>query len=106
MTGYTSSSLTDKDFASILQLLQKAIAPHTKEQQAPIWYFTQPSVPRRKPVGELQQTARSMGINGEAYNSVSEAYHAALHAANRNDLILITGSIFLVADALAMFPLK
>jgi dihydrofolate synthase/folylpolyglutamate synthase len=90
--------VNDKDFRHILQLLNSQLS--TLNSQL-IWYFSQPSVPRGLPVADLQKTAAEMGIKGDAYPNVRDAIAAARAAANKDDLVLVTGSIFLVADALA-----
>ena len=64
-------------------------------------YFTQPSVPRRLPVADLAAAAHELGIEGPAFDNVKEAIAAARAAADPQDLVLVTGSIFLVADALS-----
>jgi hypothetical protein len=64
-------------------------------------YFTQPSVPRRLPVADLAAAAHEMGIDGPTFDNVKEAIAAARAAADKDDFVLVTGSIFLVADALA-----
>ena len=89
--------VNDKDFRHILQLLKECCS----DTSEPTWYFTQPSVPRGLPVGDLQATAHELGIEGEAYPDVRQAIAAARAAADKDDLVLVTGSIFLVADALA-----
>ncbi len=90
--------VNDKDFRKILHLLHSSLpTPHSSLT----WRFSQPSVPRGLPVGDLQAAAREMGIEGEAYPQVKEAIAAARAAAGVDDLVLVTGSIFLVADALA-----
>jgi len=81
----------DKDFRSILSLLPTDA----------IRYYTQPSVPRRLPVEELTHAAAAAGFPGSLHTDVHEAIEAARAAADPDDLILVTGSIFLVADALA-----
>ena len=90
--------VNDKDFTSILQLLHSQLTVHSSQLT---WYFTQPSVPRGLPVAQLQAAADTLGIHGEAYERVGEAVTAARKAAQPDDLVLVTGSIFLVADALA-----
>ncbi len=89
--------VNDKDYIHILQLLNSQLS--TLNSQL-IWYFSQPSVPRALPVGDLVDSARSIGLNGNAYSDVKEAIMAARNAAAADDLVLVTGSIFLVADAL------
>ena len=90
--------VNDKDFRSILQLL---VAQFTNSNFQFSFYFTQPSVPRRLPVADLQAAAGEMGIEGPGYGNVKEAIAAARKVAGFDDLVLVTGSIFLVADALA-----
>jgi folylpolyglutamate synthase/dihydropteroate synthase len=38
------------------------------------------------------------GLTGTAHASVAEAYAAAVKAAAHNDLVLVTGSVFVVAE--------
>ena len=90
--------VNDKDFRHILQLLTSQFSIFNSQFTI---YFTQPSVPRRLPVVDLQTVAHEMGIDGEAYPDVKTAIAAARSAADKEDLVLVTGSIFLVADALA-----
>ena len=87
--------VNDKDYLSILRLLKSHFPADTR------WYFSQPSVPRRKPVDELVAGAASLGLQGKPYPRVNEAIAAARAAARPDDLVLVTGSIFLIADALA-----
>lgn len=89
--------VNDKDFTHILQLLNTSLS--TLDSSL-IWYFSQPSVPRRLPVADLQAAAHQIGIDGPAYKNVGDAIHAARAAANPDDFVLVTGSIFLIADAL------
>lgn len=90
--------VNDKDYRHILQLLNSALSTI---HPSLTWYFTQPSVPRGLPVDELWAAARQIGIQGTAYKRVGEAITAARKNAQQDDLVLVTGSIFLVADALA-----
>ena len=92
--------VNDKDFRKILQLLHSSLpTPHSSLT----WRFSQPSVPRGLPVGDLQAAAREMGIEGEAFSNVKDAMADARAAADEGDLVLITGSIFLIADALSAY---
>ena len=90
--------VNDKDFRHILQLLTSQL--FTFHFPLSI-YFTQPSVPRRLPVADLAAAAHEMGIDGPSFDTVQEAIAAARAAADPEDLVLVTGSIFLVADALS-----
>ncbi len=88
----------DKDYRHILRLLNSQFLILNSQFSL---YFTQPSVPRRLPVADLVAAARELGIEGGAYDNVKDALAAARAAAGKDDLVLVTGSIFLVADALA-----
>ena len=89
--------VNDKDYRHILQLLNCQLSTINNQLN---WYFSQPSVPRRLPVADLVVAAKEMGIEGRGYDNVKEAIAAARSAADKDDLVLVTGSIFLVADAL------
>ncbi|MGB0175550.1 MAG: bifunctional folylpolyglutamate synthase/dihydrofolate synthase [Owenweeksia sp.] len=80
----------DKDSSAILKLLpQKAI-----------YYFCKPDLPRGKDVSLLQREGSEVGLRGNSYASVQQAYAAALQTANSDDLIFIGGSTFVVAEVL------
>lgn len=84
--------VNDKDYRKILRMLPR----HNTT-----YYYTQPSVPRALPVAQLAEAADEMGMSGPQYPSVTRAIAAARRAADpAHDLVLITGSIFLVADAM------
>ena len=78
----------DKDIQAVLSLL-----PNNAQ-----YYFTQSNIPRALPVNELVAQATELGLNGLAYPDVNIALAEAIKNANHNDLILVIGSIFLVAE--------
>lgn len=83
--------VNDKDYVKILRMLPS---------ERTTYYYSSPSVPRGLPVSTLAQAALSCGMAGEAFPTVGQAIRAARAAADpETDLVLITGSIFLVADA-------
>lgn len=87
--------VNDKDYRKILRMMPR---------ERTTYYYTQPSVPRGLPVAQLAEAAREEQMGGEAFATVGEAIRAARHAADRhNDLVLVTGSIFLVADAVEYY---
>lgn len=91
--------VADKDYNKILAYLHSQLnAEHLRQE--PIWRFSQPSVQRRLPVGELQQAAHALGIDGQAFENVNDAIADARRNADPDDLVLVTGSIFLIADVL------
>ena len=66
------------------------------------YYFTRSSVPRSMDDNDLKQLAGSFGLKGESFASVEGAVQSARSAAGDNDLILICGSMFLLADFLVL----
>ena len=84
--------VNDKDVKHILPLFPRENADY---------YFTQASVPRRMPVADLVGLALECGISGRAFDSVKEAYEAALSDAGPEDIIYVGGSTFVVADFLS-----
>jgi dihydrofolate synthase/folylpolyglutamate synthase len=49
-------------------------------------------------VHELVAQATELGLNGLSFEDVNMALNEAIKNANHNDLILVIGSIFLVAE--------
>jgi dihydrofolate synthase/folylpolyglutamate synthase len=78
----------DKEIDGVLALLP----------QADQYYFTQAHIPRALPVADLVAAAAGKGLQGAAYPDVNSALEDALLNAGAEDLILICGSIFLVAE--------
>jgi dihydrofolate synthase/folylpolyglutamate synthase len=80
--------VADKDLAHALRLFPKTAQ----------YYFCQAQIPRALPAYDLQQQARQLGLAGEAYLTVEQALAKAKEQATAEDLILITGSTFVVAE--------
>lgn len=89
--------VNDKDYRKILTHLNSQFSRLGKPFD---WRFSQPSVQRGLPVGELQSAALSLGIEGSAFVNVNDAIADARSKAAPDDFILVTGSIFLIADVL------
>ncbi len=64
------------------------------------YYFTQASVKRAMKAEDIASIGNSMGLTGESYGSVMQAFTAAKAIAGNNDLIFVGGSSFVVADFL------
>ncbi|MBC7554235.1 MAG: bifunctional folylpolyglutamate synthase/dihydrofolate synthase [Taibaiella sp.] len=64
------------------------------------YYFCNAAIPRALPVAELMVMAAEAGLNGQGYPSVAEAVDAARAAMSPDDALLITGSFFIVGEAL------
>ncbi len=65
------------------------------------YYFTKSSVSRAMDIDQIASAAKKHGLNGNQYQDVKKAYKSALDQAEPDDLILICGSIFIVADFLS-----
>ena len=85
----------DKDVVHVLQLLKEKLENRVK------YYWTQPSTKRAIPVEKLNELALKLGLHGEAYLSVKEAYNAALKNAEKDDFVFVGGSSYVVADLLS-----
>lgn len=78
----------DKDVETILALLPKEAH----------YYYTQAQIPRALPANELQQKGTVLGLQGNVYDNVNTALQKAKQNAGTGDLIIVCGSIFLVAE--------
>ncbi|HBT92824.1 MAG TPA: dihydrofolate synthase [Chitinophagaceae bacterium] len=78
----------DKDVNAVLNLLPKKAK----------YYFTQSHIPRALPVSELATKGNTFDLNGSQFENVNIALQAANKNATANDLILVIGSVFLVAE--------
>jgi len=82
--------VVEKDLCAILPLLPKEAT----------YYFTQAKIPRALDAHLLAQQCRSVGPNGEVVVGVKEALERARQNADVNDIIFVSGSIFVVAEVL------
>lgn len=80
--------VNDKDITTVLQLL-----PTTAH-----YYFTNAQIPRALPAAQLQAIAATHQLNGESYTNVNNAIEAAKKQASVGDIIIVCGSVFLVAE--------
>lgn len=78
----------DKDVNAVLNLLPKKAK----------YYFTQSHIPRALPVSELASKGNTFDLIGSQFENVNIALQAANINATPNDLILVIGSVFLVAE--------
>lgn len=83
-------TVNDKKVNPILKLLPKNA----------FYYFCKASIPRSLDENILCTSAKKCGLKGSAFPSVTAALKAAKERAGKEDLILIGGSTFVVADAL------
>ncbi len=62
------------------------------------YFFTRAQIPRALPENQLAAQAAAAGLKGHAYPTVTEALQAAKAAARPKDLIVVCGSVFVVAE--------
>ena len=62
------------------------------------YYFCEPKIARALPLNSLIEISSRLGLNATAYDSVSKAFKAAKKQANKEDMIFIGGSTFVVAE--------
>ncbi len=80
--------VNDKEIDKVLKML-----PVVAE-----YYFCKANIPRGLDQNILKEKAVSNNLKGESYNSVQKAIKAARKAANKDDMIFIGGSTFVVAE--------
>jgi dihydrofolate synthase/folylpolyglutamate synthase len=78
----------DKDIDAVLALLPREA----------IYFFTRAQIPRALSEHELAARATAAGMKGHTYPTVKEALDAAKAHARPKDLILVCGSVFVVAE--------
>ncbi len=81
-------TVKDKEIDKVLELLPKTA----------YYYFTQANIPRALNADILKLKAEAADLKGEIYPTVNVALKTAKDKADKNDLILICGSVFLVAE--------
>ena len=80
--------VNDKDLDEVLPIFPKRAT----------YYFCKPDVPRGLEAEKLMVKSIEFGLLGKVFNSVGEAYAAAIKAAGTKDLIFCGGSNFTVAE--------
>ncbi len=65
-----------------------------------VYYFCKPDIPRGMDASALMLAAGAFGLKGTEFDTVAEAVMAAVSQTGKDDIILICGSIFVVAEAL------
>jgi dihydrofolate synthase/folylpolyglutamate synthase len=83
--------VADKDIDHILPMFPKDAE----------YFITNAAIPRALPVTKLATICNEFGFNTQQYQSVIEAYNAALSSSSPNDIIYVGGSTFIVADLLS-----
>ncbi|MGN6567575.1 MAG: bifunctional folylpolyglutamate synthase/dihydrofolate synthase [Flavipsychrobacter sp.] len=80
----------DKDVSAALAMFPKDA----------IYYFCNAQLARALPASELKELAAKKHLNGNAYASVAAAVQAAKESMSNEDALLITGSFFIVGEAM------
>lgn len=82
--------VSDKDVSSVLSILPKEAR----------YYFCKASIPRAMNEHLLAEKAKTAGLSGNIYSTVTQAYEAAKQNASPQDMIYIGGSTFVVAEVI------
>jgi dihydrofolate synthase/folylpolyglutamate synthase len=83
-------SVKGKDIQGLLKLMPKTAHFH----------FCQASVPRAMPIDELAAAGQVLNLSFNNYKSPAQAYLKAIANISDNDLLIVTGSTFLIAELL------
>jgi dihydrofolate synthase / folylpolyglutamate synthase len=78
----------DKDLTKVLSLMPKDAA----------YYFTNAHIPRAMAHEDLKYKAAYEGLVGESFDDVNTAIEAAKQNAGESDIIVVCGSVFVVAE--------
>lgn len=87
-THFILGFVKDKDIEKILGLLPADA----------ICYFSNAHIERALPLPDLMANAKKFGLGGDGYDDVNEAIQAAITEAAPDDIIVVCGSVFLVAE--------
>jgi dihydrofolate synthase/folylpolyglutamate synthase len=80
--------VNDKDISKVLSMLP----PNAT------YYFCRPDIPRGLEAESIKEQAATFGLYGDAYPTVQAALVAAQQKAEKNDLVFVGGSTFVVAE--------
>lgn len=80
--------VNDKDHDSVLSSLPVYAT----------YYFCAPQIPRALSAAELAVKAEAYGLSGKIWATVDHAWRAAVQAAQPMDMVLATGSFFVVSE--------
>ena len=87
---FVYGTVGDKDISKNLLLLPKNA----------VYYFCKADIPRGLNANDLKLQAAKYKLQGESYSSVKAALRAAKKRAGKNDMVLVAGSVFIVAEVL------
>lgn len=78
----------DKDVEAALSYLPKTAR----------YYFTKPQTPRALKEDQMAEIAAGIGLQGRTFADVNMALQAVLTSAEKDDLVLVCGSVFLIGE--------
>ncbi len=87
---FVYGTVVDKNLSKLIPLLPSDAR----------YYFCKADIPRGMNAQKLSADLQSLGLVGQHYSSVQEAYQSALKAASKEDLVIVSGSIFVVAEVI------
>ena len=70
------------------------------------FYLSSPNVERAMPISIIKASLKSSILKINYFKSISKAYQVALSNSDEDDLVLVTGSTFVVADLLKYLKIK
>lgn len=82
--------VNDKDVGKVFKIFPKDAT----------YYFAKPNIPRGLDAQILKEKAAAFGVEGQVFESVKSALLGAKKAANKEDLIYVGGSTFVVAEVI------
>jgi dihydrofolate synthase / folylpolyglutamate synthase len=85
---FIMGTVKDKDPSAMLALFPKVAC----------YYFTEANIPRALNASILQSKAAECNLQGEVFSDVNTAINKAKAVADENDIIIVCGSIFLLAE--------
>lgn len=89
-TAIVFGMVDDKDISNVLALLPKDAT----------YFFTQADSHRAIPATRIAELATAIGLRGECYPTVMEAYSAAVSSVSSEGFVFVGGSGYVVADFL------
>jgi len=85
---FVMGMVKDKDVSKVLSVLPKEAA----------YYFSNANIDRAMPHAELKEKAAGFNLMGKSFENVNMAIQAAKNNAAANDIIIVCGSVFLIAE--------
>jgi dihydrofolate synthase/folylpolyglutamate synthase len=85
---FVMGMVKDKDVSKVLSVLPKDAA----------YYFSNANIDRAMPHVQLKEKAAAFNLMGKSFENVNMAIQAAKKNAAANDIIVVCGSVFLIAE--------